>query len=105
MYIILVTIANWTYAKEDFYEIIKFMPIQVEESDMKKYFIKILCGVVYLVSFIALGMIFVNLMPKNDLFYVDSNNSDIVYVILYVGSVISFQIGAMNYRLKGTDKK
>ena len=30
---------------------------------------------------------------------------DIVYVILYVGSVISFQIGAMNYRLKGTDKK
>ena len=28
MYIILVTIANWTYAKEDFYEIIKFMPIQ-----------------------------------------------------------------------------
>lgn len=45
---------------------------------MKKYFIKILCGVVYLVSFIALGMIFVNLMPKNDLFYVDSNNSDIV---------------------------
>ena len=51
------------------------------------------------------GMIFVNLMPKNDLFYVDSNNSDIVYVILYVGSVISFQIGAMNYRLKGTDKK
>ena len=72
---------------------------------MKKYFIKILCGVVYLVSFIALGMIFVNLMPKNDLFYVDSNNSDIVYVILYVGSVISFHIGAMNYRLKGTDKK
>lgn len=28
MYIILVTIANWTYAKKDFYEIIKFMPIQ-----------------------------------------------------------------------------
>ena len=27
MYIILVTIANWTYAKEDFYEIIKFIYI------------------------------------------------------------------------------